>query len=168
MMKAFVALVLLACLQEIQAQDYSFVAKKGHQSIVYLVGAPLRIQLQNDSFDKVKGYYSKAASDGIYLLPFDKKDTVLRFVPFSHIKTVVRLERKARRDIVIASGAGLALTGGLVAVAGTSSLRTPMGYILFIPAFASATILFYGLPIFYAKEFISKKSTRNGWRFTIQ
>jgi hypothetical protein len=40
-----------------------------------------------------------------------------------------------------------------------------MGYVAFIPAFASAFVIFYGLPVSYATELLTKKSTANGWAF---
>jgi hypothetical protein len=167
-MKVILILSFFACFYGAQAQGYGFVAKKGYKSTFYAIGTPLRIKLQNDSTTKAKGYYTKASREGIYLSPFDDKDTALRFIPVTHIHAVIPLERKARKKILYAAGGGLVLTGILVAATGGSSLDSPMGYILFLPAFASGAVLLYGLPVIYAKEFINKKSVGRGWTFVTQ
>lgn len=164
-MKAFFIIALLACFFGAGAQGFGFIAKKDYKTEYYSIGTPLRIKLQNDSASKVKGYFSKATSDGIYLAPFNNNDTTLRFVPLTHIQMVVPLQRRARKKIAYAAGAGLALSGILIAAAGISPLRNPIGYILILPAFASAAIVFYALPVVYAKEFFDKKSIRRGWTF---
>jgi hypothetical protein len=83
----------------------------------------------------------------------------------NHIRSVVKLSRKSRKTILYAAAAGVALTGVFIIASKGSVLTSPMGYVAFIPAFASAFVIFYGLPVSYATELLTKKSTGNGWAF---
>jgi hypothetical protein len=152
----------------LQAQGYNFIAEKGPRRIYYSIGTPLRIRLKNDSLKKIKGYFFKAVKNGVYLSSFQKNDTGLYFAPANHIQSVVKLSRKSRKTVLYAAAAGVALTGVFIAASKGSVFNSPMGYVAFIPAFASAFVIFYGLPISYATELFSKKSTGNGWAFVTQ
>jgi hypothetical protein len=165
MKKFLITLGLLLFFQMLYAQGYNLIAKKGYREIHYSIGTPLRIKLQNDSLKKIKGYFFKAVENGLYLLSFTKKDTGLYFVPMNHIRSVVKLSRKSRKTILYAAAAGVALTGVFIIASKGSVLTSPMGYVAFIPAFASAFVIFYGLPVSYATELLTKKSTGNGWAF---
>jgi hypothetical protein len=168
MIKLLLALGFLLFFQLLNAQGYNFIAKKGSYKFHYSIGSPLRIRLQGDSLKKIKGYFFKAVENGLYLSSFHKNDTALYFVPVNHIQSVVRLSRKSRKTVLYAAASGVALTGVFIIASNGSVLRSPMGYIAFIPAFASAVVVFHGLPISYAVELFTKKSTGRGWTFATQ
>ncbi|MDB5206329.1 MAG: hypothetical protein JWR72_1404 [Flavisolibacter sp.] len=159
---------LLLFFQMLYAQGYNLIAKKGSREIYYSIGSPLRIKLQGDSLKKIRGYLFKAVENGLYLLSFNKTDTGLHFVPMNHIRSVVKLSRKSRKTMLYAAAAGVALTGVFIIASKGSVLSSPMGYVAFIPAFASAFAIVYGLPISYVAELFTKKTTGNGWAFVAQ
>ena len=168
MKNLLMTLGLLLFFQMLYAQGYNFIAKKGFREIYYSIGSPLRIKLQGDSLKKIKGHFFKAVENGLYLSSFAKNDTGLHFVPINHIQSVVKLSRKSRKTILYAAAAGVGLTGVFILASKCSVLTSRMGYVAFIPAFASALVIAYGLPITYVTELFTKKTTGNGWKFVAQ
>ncbi len=149
--------------KNVEEKTNALIASKNNNIVSYKSGTPIRVKYLNGRANSaVQGSVFKVSTEGIYLLPFKKVDTTLKFIMVDSILSVKKLLRKQRAIIGAISAA--AVIAFFIAFSNSNDNYLPVWFeALIIPVGVAS----YGSLVTFLIESVSENSIKKGWHFTI-